>query len=212
MSALLQDDEETEVVNLAVKLPRDLPFGTVQSLEEGMARAVEILAESNGFLELYGSADNVARVVVSQVRPGGMLLEDRIAQMETIKRVFEQTDWLTAEDINLLQPNPAPKKSLPASDWKRRGRVFSVSYKDRDYYPRYQFDAMYQPLPVIKDILDAYGEYADPWSVAAWFHFPNGWIAKVVGDEAVPVAPKDALNRKSDVIEAARNREGSYVA
>jgi hypothetical protein len=212
MSALLRGDEDVDVLNLTVKVPRHLPYGIAESLEEGMARAVQILAQTDGFSDLYESADKVARVVVSQVRPGSILLEDRLAQMMTVKKVFEEGEWLTAEEINALQLNPPTKKSLPASDWKRRGRIFSVSYGDKDYYPRYQFDAMYQPLPVIKEVLDAYGEYADPWSVATWFHFPNGWIAKEVGDAAVPVAPKDALNRVNDVIEAARNHEGTYVA
>jgi len=88
----------------------------------------------------------------------------------------------------------------------------SAFHNGKDYYPRYQFDAMHQPLPVVSDILKAYGECADSWSIATWFHFPNGWIAREVGDEAVPVAQKDALDRSTDVIKAARNQKGTYVA
>lgn len=212
MSALLKEEKDLEVLSLTVKVPRHLPFGIAESLEEGIAKAVQILAGSTAFQDLSESADNVARLVVTQIRPGGIMLEDRIGQMATVRKVFEEGDWLTAEDINQLQRNPPAKKSFPASDWKRRGRIFSVSYDGKDYYPRYQFDAMYQPLPVISDILEAYGECADTWSLATWFHFPNGWIAKEVGDEAVPVAPKDALDRSADVIRAARNQKGTYVA
>jgi hypothetical protein len=212
MSVLSREDDDVEILNLTVKVPRHLPFGIAESLEESVALAVQILTDNDGFSELYESANKVAQVVVSQVRPGSILLEDRVAQMATMNKVFEEGDWLTADEINALQPNPPAKKSLPASDWKRRGRIFCVTYDDKDYYPRYQFDAMYQPLPIIKEVLSAYGEYADPWSVAAWFHFPNGWIAREVGDTAVPVAPKDALNRTTDVIEAARNQKGTYVA
>lgn len=140
------------------------------------------------------------------------MLEDRINQMFTMKEVLEGSAWLTAEDINKLQKKPPAKKSLPASDWERRGCIFSVPYGGRAYYPRYQFDAMYQPLPCISDILKAYGVCADTWSLATWFHFPNGWIAEQVGNEVVPVAPKDALDRASDVIKAARSRKGTYVA
>jgi hypothetical protein len=132
--------------------------------------------------------------------------------VETVKKVFEESDWLTAEEINKLQGKPLAKKNLPASDWKRRGQIFSVPYDGKEYYPRYQFDATYQPLPVISEILGAYGECADAWSLAIWFHFPNGWIAKEVGGGAFPVAPKDAMDRPSDVIRAARNQRGTYVA
>jgi hypothetical protein len=140
------------------------------------------------------------------------MLEERIGQMGSVKKVFEEGDWLTAEDINTLQLRPPAKKSLPASDWKRSGRIFSVSYDGKEYFPSYQFDAMFQPLPVVRKILKAYGECADSWSLATWFHYPNSWIANEVDSEAVPVAPKDALDRSNDVIKAARNQRGTYVA
>jgi hypothetical protein len=50
---------------------------------------------------------------------------------------------------------------------------------------------------------------ADPWLLAAWFHYPNAWI---VGADGVPGAPKDALDRRDDLIRAARRRSNSYVA
>jgi hypothetical protein len=212
MGALVKEDEDVKLLNLTIKVPRQIPFGLSETLEEGVAKAVKILAGSSAFLDLTRSADDVARLVVSQIRPSKIMLEERVGQMATVQKVFAETDWLTAEEINQLQDKPPAKKSLPASDWKRRGRVFSVTYDGKEYYPRYQFDAKYQPLPVISDILKAYGECADTWSIATWFHFPNGWIAKEVGDEAVPVAPKDALDRSSDVIRAARNQQGTYIA
>lgn len=211
MSALLLE-EEYEDMHITVKVPRRLPIGIVESLEEGMSKAVDILAKGTGFASIVASADDVARLVINQTVPSSVLIGDRLAIAATVQKVFEEGDWLDAAELNLLQQNPPPKKSLPASDWKRRGRIFSVPYNGTDYYPRYQFDALFQPLPVIKDILDAYGEYADAWSVATWFHFPSGWIAREVGEMVVAVAPKDALNRCAEVINAARNHKGTYFA
>lgn len=68
---------------------------------------------------------------------------------------------------------------------------------------------MYQPLPVIRDILKAFGALADPWVLAAWFQYPNGWIVDADGK---PVAPKDVLARRDAVLHAARRRHGSYLA
>lgn len=212
MRAPVREKEGTDLLSLTVKVPRHLPLGIAESLEEGLERAVQMLASSTAFKDLAASADIVARLIVSQVRPSSIMFADRIAQMATVKQVFDEGDWLTAEEINMLQPKPPVKKSLPASDWKRRRRVFSVSYGGKDYYPRYQFDAMYKPLPLIKYVLKAYGECVDSWSLAVWFHFPNGWIVKQIGDEAIPVAPKDALDRSIDVINAARSQKGTYFA
>lgn len=212
MSAPLKPDEDMKVLTLKVKVSGNLPFGIAESLEVGLTKAVQILTGSTVLQDLCESADTLARLVVTQIRPSAILLEERIAQMATVKKVFAEGDWLTAEDINKLQIRPPARKSFPAMDWQRRGRIFSVSYNGKDYYPRYQFNAMFQPLPVVRRILKAYGECPDTWALATWFHFPNGWIAKEVGSEVVSVAPKDALHRPDDVIKAARNQKGTYVA
>ncbi|MFK4448358.1 hypothetical protein ABH944_008416 [Caballeronia udeis] len=116
--------------------------------------------------------------------------------------------------INTLQLSPPVKKSHPANDWKRAGLVFSVAHDGEEYFPGYQFDAMYQPKPVISDILKALGPMTDSWEIAAWFHFPNGWISESQPsrDVAAPVAPKDALDRTDEVVAAARKMQGTYVA
>lgn len=67
---------------------------------------------------------------------------------------------------------------------------------------------MYEPLPVIREVLKAFGEVADPWVLAAWFHYPNAWI---VGTDGMPVAPKEALDRRDAVLHAAQRRRTSYV-
>lgn len=54
---------------------------------------------------------------------------------------------------------------------------------------------MYEPLPVIREVFKASGDVADSWALAAWFHYPNAWIA---GPDGVPAAPKDALGRHAD--------------
>jgi hypothetical protein len=114
--------------------------------------------------------------------------------------------------LNRLQPEPPANKSHPASDWKRRGRIFSVSFGGKEYFARYQFDALYQPLPIIRDILKAFGSVADSWKIAAWFHFPNGWIAETGPRGTRPIAPKDALDRPHDLLSALQRSQGSYQA
>ncbi|SOE92673.1 hypothetical protein SAMN05414139_05427 [Burkholderia sp. D7] len=141
---------------------------------------------------------------------------EHLQRQKTMRAIFNRGDgeWLTAELINTLQPSPPVNKSHPANDWKRGGLVFSVAHDGEEYFPGYQFDAMYRPKPVISDILKALRPMTDPWKIAAWFHFPNGWISESRSsrDVATPVAPKDALGRTDDVVAAARKMQGTYVA
>jgi hypothetical protein len=144
-------------------------------------------------------------------QPNVGLIEERTLRQKTVKSVFDSGVWVTADTINAYQVSPPANKSLPASDWERRGRIFSVTFDGREYFARYQFDEMYQPLPIIQDILQVTGEVADTWKIAAWFHYPTGWIADPV-DGAKAVAPKDALDRRDDVLAAARRNRESYEA
>ena len=164
--------------------------------------------------DLLVRADQLAGLVSGLAAPDPGLIEERLLRQRTMQSIFAADDWLTAETINVLQPSPPANKSHPASDWKRRGRIFSVNVGGKEYFAGYQFDAMGQPLPIIRDILDELGPVADSWKIAAWFHFPNGWIAEAVPGEEPPrpVAPKDALDRPADVLAAARKMHGSYVA
>ena len=135
-------------------------------------------------------------------------MNEAILVQATRTALFAEGEWLTAEMVHALQQQPSPDTSQPTSDWKRSGLIFGVPLDGNEYFARYQFDAMYQPRPIIEAILRELDSWADPWKIAAWFHFPNGWIS----DGSSPVAPKDALDRSDDVLEAARKTRGSYVA
>lgn len=124
--------------------------------------------------------------------------------MKTVREILKQGEWLTAEQLNAFQVNPPSQKSLPASDWARRG--------GRMYFARYQFDEAYQPLPVIEEVLRAFGEVADNFKIAAWFHYPNGWLSKPGTQGRAPLAPKGALDQRAALLRAAIARRGSYEA
>jgi len=196
-----------------VELP--LPKGTdpaiLPSVRQGIAQAVHIVL-STGQTAILEQADQLAGLVSGLIAPDLGLVGERFDRLQAIRTMFHEGEWLTNEILNQLQPEPPSNRSLPASDWKRRGRIFSVNFGGKEYFPRYQFDALYQPLPVIRDILKAFGSVADSWKLAAWFHFPNGWIAESGPDGPTPVAPRDALDRREDLLNALKKREGSYVA
>lgn len=194
-----------------VSLPKDADPAAVSSMVEALEKAIVVLV-GTGQTSVIERADRLAELATGMLEPSVELVEDRVHRMKTVQQVFAEGDWITGEQINALQADPPANKSHPASDWKRRGRIFSVNYGGKEYFARYQFDALYQPLPIIKDILKAFGAVADPWVLAAWFHFPSGWVAKPgsVGNESV--APKDALDQRDVVLNAAAQRQASYVA
>jgi hypothetical protein len=196
---------------LPVSIPRDADPAAISSMVHALEKAIVVLVGA-GQASVLERADRLAELATGMLEPSTELIEDRVHRMKTVQQVFAEGDWITAEQVNALQTEPPSNKAHPASDWKRRGRIFSVNYGGKEYFARYQFDALYQPLSIIKEILKAFGEVADPWVLAAWFHFPSGWITTPGPTGGAPVAPKDALNRAEVVLNAAAQRQASHVA
>lgn len=206
---LSKSSESTLVLDVAI--PEGTDPALLPSLRHGIERAV-ILVMTSGEATILEQADQLARLLTGSIEPDLGLVEERVQRLHTIREIFKEEEWLTAEMLNRLQPEPPSNRSLPASDWKRRGRIFSVSFGGKEYFPRYEFDAAYQPLPLMRDVLAAFGTVADTWKIAAWFHYPNGWIVESGPEGVKPVAPKDALDRRDDLLKAIEKRKGSYVA
>lgn len=195
-------------LSVPIAVPPETDPAALSSAVQAIEKALALLIHAHqGKLVLR--ADQLAEIATGLLEPSSELLEDRVKRMQTLRQVFAEGDWLSSEQLNALQADPPHNKSQPSSDWKRRGRIYGVSRGGREYFARYQFDAMYEPLPVVRDILEAFGELADPWVLAAWFHYPNAWITDA---EGTALAPKDALDRRSEVVRAARMRTTSYVA
>jgi hypothetical protein len=213
----VHDQPATDILTgdpvLSLRLPAGTDPAVVSSLKRGLEDLVAAVLMKTPFEEVViGRADELAAAITALSAPVAPLIEERIRRQETMRAVFARGDWLTAGQISALQIAQAASTAQPTSDWKRCGRIFSVSIGDEEYFAGYQFDAMCQPLPVIKEILDALGPAADSWKIAAWFHFPNGWITGPGNQEGQPVAPMDALDRRETVINAARHMNGTYLA
>jgi hypothetical protein len=134
--------------------------------------------------------------------------------MCTIRKIIDETQWSTAEALLARHAAPHQAPPDPVSDWQRRGLIFSVEIGSAEHFASYQFDGTGLPLPVIREILAALGPVSDAWKIAAWFHFANGWLVDPDRTEGTQqaVAPKDALQRPAEVIEAARKSRGTYWA
>jgi hypothetical protein len=201
----------TAALVMDVAIPEGTDPALLTSLRLGIERAVNLVV-SSGQVAILQHADQLAKLLTGVIEPDLGLVEERLQRMQTIRDIFNGEEWLTADMLNRLQPEPPSNRSLPASDWKRRGRVFSVTFGGKEYFPRYQFDAAYQPLPLMRDVLAAFGTVADTWKIAAWFQYPNGWIVESGPEGVKPIAPKDALDRRDDLRKALEKRKGSYVA
>ncbi len=192
---------------LVIPLPDDIDAASAAAMSESVAKALKAVIKQ-GSRALIERADAIAAAAVQIAAPTMELIDEHIARRRTMKRIVEETKWYSAEEMR-----QAFGKSLsPSADWKRRGKIFGVQIKDREYFAAWQFGQDLKPLPIVAKVLEALGPIADPWKIAAWFHFPNPRLAKREGSKMLNRAPKDCLDEGERLVEAARQREGSYVA
>jgi hypothetical protein len=186
---------------------------SIPSMQEAIQRTVDVaLSKFAVDQQVINDADKMAQLLVGNATPNMVLVEERVGRLKTINKIVGGGEFFTGADINEHSASPKLNKNAVASDWKRRGRIFSITHGGVDIYPAYQFDLNFKPLPIIRDVLSELKEN-DPWAIASWFHFPNDWITERRGVTFVAIAPKDALkDRPDDVLAAARKEQGTYSA
>jgi hypothetical protein len=159
------------------KLRSQLP-----ALEASVAAAAEHVADVT--LDNYQEAKNRA---VEYFLQGAVMqpLDVRKARMtaEAMRRIFSGTEWLTAEQVGMSATyGPSPNSQDPrragsarANRWKSEKRVFAVQRDGKDWYPRYQFDETYTPLPIMRTIIREFGD-APRIEIAGWMESPNNYL------------------------------------
>ncbi|WP_413731955.1 hypothetical protein [Sodalis sp. RH20] len=135
-------------------------------------------------------------------RSAGTTNTERLEKLKKI--ILNDSEWLPAQEVSRRGGASADVKNpsgLP-NRWKRAGKIFAITSEGRDLYPAYALDIGGQPLPLMKKIIELFGETKTPWSLAAWFGTPNSWLGNK--------KPKDLLTSAPErVLEAAlRAKEG----
>jgi len=121
-------------------------------------------------------------------------------QKNAAEAILQGAEWLPAIQVGKLAERSASNPAALANRWKKEGKLFSISWKGKDWYPRYAFDAMVQPRPVIAEVIKIFGAYMDPWRVAAWFESSNAWLGGL--------KPRDLMNEPERIVAAARRKGG----
>jgi hypothetical protein len=101
------------------------------------------------------------------------LLYDSNAQARV--RFLNEWPCFTSKDLAAAAGHGSKNKSMTASRWKAKGKVFSVKQGGVEYFPAFQF-AEGQPVETIGKVLETLGGRKSGWQLAFWFTSPNGWL------------------------------------
>jgi len=113
--------------------------------------------------------------------------------------ILSDSEWLDANKLSELVGFENKNRSAGPNTWKRRNKIFAISHKGKNLYPRYSLDDAYQPLEVVKDILDIFDNSKSGWSLAFWFGTGCSWLGGA--------KPKDMLMGDKDKLLRAAQAE-----
>ena len=102
-----------------------------------------------------------------------------------------------------LAGSAASNRAALANRWRKEGRIFALTNHGQTYFVGFQFGPDGRPLPVIAEVLRAFGESNGGWQTAVWFAAANGWM-----DGARPV---DLLTSDPERVADAARREAEEL-
>lgn len=110
----------------------------------------------------------------------------------------------TSAEMGRLSGSTARNRAAIASRWKNEGRVFSLTYQGKTYFPSFQFDEDGRPLPLIARVVATLGRRVRDWDLALWFDASSGWLG---GEKPIAL-----LTRNPEAVVTAAEREAEELA
>jgi hypothetical protein len=78
------------------------------------------------------------------------------------------TTWLTAAEL--------PGHAMPLlAEWLEQRRIFALEQEGVQVFPRYAFDPMGEPLPILQKVLEVLTGRS-PFQIASWFESPSAYL------------------------------------
>jgi len=178
--------------------PRPLSI-TIQSTRPAVLDAINDFATT---LELeLDSDETIIQSLASRPRATDSAhVEQLRANAELRARFVRDVRTLPAADVLKLSKSAGRPASSGPDQWKAERRVFSVRVKGVDHYPLFQFTADGQPLPAIRDILQAFAGLTD-WQIALWFLAPNAWLGNQAPMNVLQHDPEAVLRAARHAVE-----------
>lgn len=91
-------------------------------------------------------------------------------------RFLEQWPSFTSKELADVAGHGSKNKSMTASRWKVKGKVFSIKHAGAEYFPSFQFEDG-QPIVAIAKVIALLGARKTGWQLAFWFTSANGWLS-----------------------------------
>lgn len=146
-----------------------------------------------GLNQLPDTVKAKATTVKAKPKSTGTTNTERLEKLK--ETILNDSEWLPAQEVSrrggagtgVKNPSGLPNR------WKRTGKIFAITSEGRDLYPAYALDIGGQPLPLVRKIIELFGETKTPWSLAVWFGTLNSWLGNKKPKDLLTTAPEQVL-------------------
>lgn len=129
---------------------------------------------------------------------------EKVAHQRLVDAVLGGTEWIPVAELGRrLDPHSSTPKELP-EQWLRSGRIFSIEHEGVLLVPAYLFDAHWEPLPGVAEILQIFDGYFG-WYVAGWFESKNSYLGGPSPREVLALRPDAVVGAAKDNLEPVSN-------
>lgn len=94
---------------------------------------------------------------------------------KAVDLVMNGTHWLTATELVAEMPTKPSNVHTMLARWLDQGRIFALEKNGVRIFPRYAFDAMVEPVPLLKEVLKVLAGRS-PFQIASWFESPSNYL------------------------------------
>jgi hypothetical protein len=144
------------------------------------------------------TTSKIQKDLVERANTAATLYDTNAADKNYRDRIMERYPCLNSREVAEFSHSKSNNKYSIASDWLRRGKIFSVHSLGKNCYPAFQFQHG-RPKPIIAKILIHLKKSKTPWAIFAFFVEPDHWSCR-------GKSPVDILDIEPEaVIEAARH-------
>ncbi|MGH8862830.1 MAG: hypothetical protein ACRDVG_16615 [Jatrophihabitantaceae bacterium] len=188
---LARDQTRSRVLAISVDGPGEVAaladlIAAVQRHLHGRAASVRELLDAL----LPATSLTVSAPVLAQVRRNA----------EARQALIDEFGLMTSSELARLNHSRAANAAALGYRLRKQGRVFAVEMAGDAQYPGFEFTSEGKPLPVIAEIIAAFGYRLAGWDLALWFTGCNGWLGGVRPVDAIRGTDAD----RAAVIEAAQ--------
>lgn len=130
---------------------------------------------------------------------GGVRLERSVTDIQAtaIAEIFAGTSWSTTHTANTAARHEATDRLAELQRWRSERKVFAIELEGEALYPRYVFDELGDPVPVITQVLAVFREYS-PIRIAGWFESTNSMLRGQRRREMSAIDPSAVLEAAQD--------------